>query len=121
MQIWGLYETVLGKLEVDMYSAGQPLVSIEVNALNVCMSTFKCMEKKKFNKKILSSSYPETLLENVFKAQPIFNKEGYEQTDEGFTQKLKKENGYDITYSVVRGNRTFRDTINNILIKVREQ
>lgn len=109
------------KLNVEMYAAGQPLVSIEINALNVCMSTFECMEKKDFNTKLLSRYYPETLLENIFRKKPIFNGKGFTKTVEGFTQKIQKENRYDITYSVVSGGRTFRDTINNILIKVREQ
>jgi len=38
------------KINVEIYGAGQPLMNLEINAMNVCMSTFKCMEKKDFNK-----------------------------------------------------------------------
>ncbi len=108
-------------LNIEMYAAGQPLVNIEVNGKNICMSTFECMSKKLFNKKILSEYYPETLLEDVFRSKPIFDKEGYEKSGDGFVQKIKKENQYDISYKVTSKTRVFRDTINKILIKVREE
>ncbi len=117
----GFIRTSSSKVEVEMYAAGQPLVSIEINGMNVCMSTFECMDKHDFNKKVLHASYPDMLLENVFKAKPIFNSENLEKTEDGFTQKIQKKGLYDITYTVVSGERKFRDTINKILIKVREQ
>ena len=85
------------------------------------MSTFKCMEKKDFNEKVLDASYPETLLENIFRAKPIFDKKNVVKTENGFSQKLTKENEYDISYRVKGNQRIFRDTLNKILIKVREQ
>ncbi len=109
------------KVEVEMYAAGQPLVSIEINGMNVCMSTLKCMEKHDFNTKMLNGSYPDTLLENIFKSKPIFNSKNLEKKSDGFTQKIQKKDKYDITYTVVSGERKFRDRINKILIKVREQ
>ncbi|MBU1668805.1 hypothetical protein KKC13_10330 [bacterium] len=108
-------------VKIDIYAAGQSMVQLDINAQNICMSLFKCMEKKDFNEQFLHAAYPETLLENIFRAKPIFNQEGLIKTVEGFTQNIKKEALYDITYSVVSGGRTFRDRINNILIKVREQ
>jgi hypothetical protein len=108
-------------VKVEIYATGQPLVRLEINAMNICTSFFECLEKKKFNKKMLNEAYPPTLLENIFRGEPIFNKKGLTQTTEGFTQIIQKEGLYDISYSVVRGGRTFRDTINNILIKVREK
>jgi len=117
----GFIKSSPSKVQVEMYAAGQPLVSIEINGMNICMSTFECMEKHDFNEKILHASYPDTLLENIFKAKPIFNAENLEKTTDGFTQKIQKKGLYDITYTVVSGERKFRDTINKILIKVREQ
>jgi hypothetical protein len=108
-------------VKVEIYGMGQPLVSLDINGMNVCMSTFKCMEKKDFNTKMLSSYYPDTLLENIFKAKPIFNKKGLKKEPNGFRQKIKKDNRYDITYSVISGKRVFRDKINKILIKVEER
>jgi len=103
--------------KVEIYSMGQPIVSLNINGMNVCMSTFKCMEKKDFNAKMLSSSYPDTLLENIFRAKPIFNKENLEQKDNGFIQKIKSDN-YDITYSVDTNKTKFKDKKNKILIKI---
>ena len=117
----GFIRDTSSKLKVEMYAAGQPLVSIEVNGMNICMSTFECMEKRDFNKKLLSQNYPDTLLENIFRANPIFDGENVEKKRDGFTQKIKKDELYDITYTVISGERKFRDTINKILIKVREQ
>lgn len=117
----GFINNSSSNVKVEIYGAGQPLVRLEINSMNICTSFFECLEKKKFNKKMLSEAYPATLLEDIFRAEPIFNKQGLEETQEGFTQNIKKEGLYDISYSVVRGGRTFRDTINDILIKVREQ
>ncbi|NEW61744.1 hypothetical protein GSY74_10640 [Sulfurovum sp. bin170] len=108
-------------VKVEIYSMGQPLVSLDINPVNVCMSTFECMDKKDFNAKMLSPNYPETLLENIFRGEPIFNKKGFEENANGFSQKLKKDDKYDITYSVISGKRVFRDKINKIVIKVKKQ
>ncbi len=108
-------------VKIEIYSMGQPLIKFDINAMNVCMSTFECMEKKEFNAKMLHASYPETLLENIFKAQPIFNQEGLTKSADGFSQKIQKDNQYNITYSIVGKKRTFRDTINKIVIKVKPQ
>jgi len=109
------------RVKIDIYVAGQSLVQLDINAQNICMSLFKCMEKKDFNAQFLNAAYPETLLENIFRAKPIFNQKNLIKTADGFTQKIQKKDLYDITYSVVSGERKFRDTINKILIKVREQ
>ena len=108
-------------VKVDIYAAGQPLMNFEINALNICMSTFKCMDKKTFNEQVLSATYPDELLENIFRGEAIFEKENLEKTTDGFVQKITKKDIYNISYIVKSNTRTFRDTINNILIKVREQ
>ena len=108
-------------VNVEIYGAGQPLMSLEINAMNVCMSTFKCMEKKDFNEKVLNGSYPETLLENIFRAKPIFKEKNLEKNKSGFSQKIVKDGIYNISYTVKGGERIFRDKTNKILIKVREQ
>ena len=106
-------------VKVEIYSMGQPLVSLNINPANVCMSTFECMEKKDFNAKMLSANYPDTLLENIFRAKAIFGAEGLKKSSNGFTQKIKKEGEYEITYSVKGNDRRFYDKINKIRIKVR--
>jgi len=107
-------------VKVEIYGMGQPILSLNINGMNVCMSTFECMEKKDFNAKMLSSSYPDTILENIFKSQPIFDKKNYEKTDNGFIQKIKTDK-YDITYSVTNKETKFKDKKNNILIKIKKK
>ncbi|CAA6810538.1 MAG: Unknown protein [uncultured Sulfurovum sp.] len=109
------------KVKVEVYATGQPLVDLEINSQNICLSLMKCMEKKEFNKEVLNEFYPETLLENVFRGKAIFEKKNLEKKEQGFVQKISKEGLYNISYSVLSGNRVFRDTINKIVIKVREQ
>jgi len=117
----GFISNSRNKVKVEIYGAGQPLMSLEINGMNVCMSTFKCMEKRDFNEKVLDASYPEMLLENIFRAKPIFSKKNLTKNANGFSQKIVKDGIYNISYTVKGGERIFRDKTNKILIKVREQ
>lgn len=117
----GFITDTSSNIKVEIYGAGQPLMSLDINGMNICMSTFQCMEKKEFNSQILNSSYPDTILENIFRAKPIFDKKSLVQTKAGFSQKLTKEGVYDISYRVNGKERVFRDRLNKILIKVREE
>ena len=115
-----IYSNSLG-VKIEIYAAGQPLLDLNINSQNICLSLLECMDKEQFNEEVLSAHYPATLLENIFKSEPIFDKINLEKIEGGFEQKITKEGLYDISYSVVSGNRVFRDKINKILIKVREQ
>jgi hypothetical protein len=115
-----IYSSSAG-VKVEVYAAGQPLVDLDINSQNICLSLLKCMDKEQFNEDVLVADYPVTLLENIFKSKPIFNEKNLEKIEGGFEQKITKEGIYDISYSVVSGKRIFRDKINKILIKVREQ
>ncbi len=115
-----IYSNIAG-VRVEVYAAGQPLLDLNINSQNICLSLLQCMDKAQFNEEVLVSDYPSTLLENIFRAEPIFEKKNLEKIEGGFKQKIKKEGVYDISYSVVSGKRIFRDKINKILIKVREQ
>ncbi|HHH19858.1 MAG TPA: hypothetical protein ENK86_05060 [Campylobacterales bacterium] len=108
-------------VKVEIYSMGQPLLNLDINALNICMSLFECMEKADFNARVLHPAYPPTLLENIFTSQPIFNGKNLIENRNGFTQTIEKEGEYNIDYSVVSEATVFRDTINKILIKVKPQ
>ncbi|CAA6823045.1 MAG: Putative lipoprotein [uncultured Sulfurovum sp.] len=115
-----IYSNALG-VKVEVYAAGQPLLDLNINAENICLSLLKCMDKQQFNEEVLVAEYPSTLLENIFKAKPIFSRKNFKEIEGGFEQQISKEDVYDISYSVVSGKRIFRDKINKILIKVREQ
>ena len=108
-------------VKVEIYAAGQALLDFNINSQNICLSLLECMDKEQFNEEVLVAAYPITLLENIFKSEPIFDKKNLEKIEGGFEQKITKEGIYDISYSVVSGKRVFRDKINKILIKVREQ
>ena len=109
-------------VKVEIYGAGQPLIKLEIGGLNICMSTFECMDKITFNETVLNGAYDKDLLENIFRAEPIFKGENIEKNRDGsFTQKLTKDNLYDISYRVNQKERVFRDKLNKILIKVRKQ
>ncbi|UFH59087.1 hypothetical protein [Sulfurovum mangrovi] len=109
------------ELKVEIYSSGRALTSLHISRGEVCMSRFECMSAAKFNARILSRHYPDTLLGNVFGGKPIFGKEGIELSRNGFTQKLFKSGKYDIEYTVLNREIVFRDTINDILIRVKQQ
>ena len=109
------------EVKVEIYGSGQALMTLEISKSSVCMSLFECMSKSSFNKQVLNSMYSENILENIFRGKLIMYGEGLEKNRNGFTQKIVKEDKYDIHYSVLNNEIIFRDTINAILIKVKKQ
>jgi hypothetical protein len=109
------------EVKVEIYGSGQALMSLEISETSVCMSQLECMGKSAFNKEVLSSRYPEDILENIFRAKPLFNGLGLERKGEGFTQKIIKKDKYNIEYNVLNNQIIFHDTINSILIRVKKQ
>ncbi len=108
-------------IKVEIYSSAQPLMSLEIAEKTVCMSALKCMSKEAFNQKVLSAYYPLETLEQIFQGKPIFNQAGLDKKSNGFTQNIASPNKYDIIYTVLNDEIIFRDTINQILIKVKKQ
>jgi len=109
------------EVKAEIYGSGQALMSLKITGSSVCMSLLECMSKKSFNKTVLSSLYPNEILDNIFRGKPIFKEKNLKRNRNGFTQKLVKENKYDIHYSVLNNEIVFRDTINAILIKIKKQ
>ena len=109
------------EIKVEIYGSGQALMTLEISEASVCMSLLECMSKSSFNKKVLSSRYPEDILENIFRGKPVMQGEGLEKNRNGFTQKIIKEDKYNIHYSVLNKQIVFRDTMNAILIKIKKQ
>ncbi len=103
--------------KVEIYSSGVAAFSLRIKKDHICMSRLECMSSQAFNQKVLNSSYPKESLQQIFSGKPIFDKAGYTQTRNGFTQKLFKAGEYAIEYSVLNNQVKFRDTINAILIK----
>jgi len=107
------------EMKVEIYGNGQAIMALEIGKENICMSLLECMDKKSFNKQVLNSHYPVDILSHIFRGKKIFLGENIVKTRNGFTQKLMKVGEYNINYSVLNKQIIFRDTINNILIKVK--
>ncbi|KYJ86064.1 hypothetical protein [Sulfurovum riftiae] len=109
------------ELKAEIYGSGQALMTLTVTKGSVCMSRLKCMSKITFNSQVLSSEYPPDTIEQIFRGKPVFGGANMVQKRNGFTQKLIKTDKYHIEYSVLNNQILFRDTINEILIKVIKQ
>ncbi len=101
-------------LELELYSAGQPIKHIKMHHL-ICVDE-GCMTKSSFNREYLDESYPDDLLLHVSQAKPIFENKNLKTTDSGFEQKLKNSD-YHITYRVNADEIYFKDRLNHILIR----
>jgi len=114
----GFVSTSANETKVEIYGNGQAVMRLRITPSEVCVSKMACMSKKDFNKKILGNQdYPPTLIENIFKGEPIFNMEGMEQSDHSFIQHIKKPN-MDITYIRTPKRIEFNDKITGTKIKV---
>jgi len=109
------------EVKVEIYGSGQALMNLVISEEKVCMSLLACMSKEKFNQKVLNTSYPEDILEEIFRGKPIFDGKRLEKNRNGFTQKIVNSNKYNIDYSVLNKQIIFRDTMNAILIKIKKQ
>jgi len=107
------------EIKVEIYGSGQAIMSLSIGTDTVCMSLLECMSHQNFNKNILSAWYPEGIVANIFRGNEVFLGQNLIKTRNGFTQKIMKEGKYNIDYSVLNNQILFRDTINDILIKVK--
>jgi hypothetical protein len=107
------------EIKIEIYGSGQALMSLNISDENICMSLFECMSPKSFNQHILTSLYPDEILDHIFRGKEIFAGENVTKMRNGFTQKIVKQGKYNIDYSVLNKQILFRDTINDILIKVK--
>ena len=121
----GFVSTFDDKLNIQIYSSGEAVLSIDIYKDKICTSTFKCMDKQSFNKKIFHQNYPADTLENIFLAKPIFGGTNITKTKDGFTQEIIFSNTYTIhnriSYTVSNDDIIFNDKTSNILIKVQNR
>jgi len=114
----GFVSIANSETKVEIYSNGQAVMRLRITPSEVCISKLSCMSKKEFNAKILGNpNYPENLIENIFKGEPIFGMEGMEQSDHSFKQHIKRD-GMDIYYIRTPKRIEFNDTITGTKIKV---
>jgi len=114
----GFIYTGKDRVKVEIYANAQPLLRLEILPQKICMSSWECVTKRRFNQEVLSGAYPEDILEKVFLSQPIMDGANIQKKRNGFTQHLIKSGKYDIEYTVLNNQTQFRDTINHILIKI---
>jgi hypothetical protein len=114
----GFVSIASSETKVEIYGNGQALMRLRITPNQVCVSKMSCMSKKEFNAKVLGNpNYPETLIENIFKGEPIFGMEGMEQSDHSFKQHIIKP-GMNISYLRTPKRIVFNDTITGTKIKV---
>jgi hypothetical protein len=109
------------RLEAEIYSSGSTVMRLGIDRKSICMNSYSCLPKARFNEKFLSSHYPGDTLENIFRGKPIFGGESLTGKRNSFTQKFKKSNLYNIVYKKFNNQIVFHDTINQIIIKVKRQ
>ena len=106
--------------KVEVYASGHAALSLTIHKNSICMDKLKCLAPKSFNQKFLNSHYPKGFLSNIFNQKPIFSSSNLKKRANGFQQTIK--NSYvDIEYSVLNNSLLFRDRVNGILIKIKEQ
>ncbi len=107
------------EVKAEIYGSGQALFTLRITPQSVCTSRFACLDRRSFNARMLSANYPDDTLERIFRAKPLFNGKNVVKKRNGFTQKLLMPGKYNIEYTVFNNERVFRDTINQILIKIK--
>lgn len=104
-------------VELEMFIAGNSAFKISINRL-ICTAD-GCMSKSKFNQEYLSATYPDEILQNIFLGKSIYNKMNLTRNDNGFEQKIHTQE-VTIDYQVDSTQIDFKDSKNNILIKIKE-
>lgn len=104
---------------LELFSAGQAVGKFEIENL-VCVEGEGCMRKSSFNAEYLCSEYPDTLMENVLRSQPIYEGEELVRNRHGFEQNISKD-GVEIRYKVTDRQIYFKDRRNSVLIKIKKE
>ena len=104
---------------LELFSAGQAVGSFEVENM-ICVDGEGCMRKSSFNAEYLNAHYPDTLLENVLRSQPIYDGQNILQNEHGFEQHIMEEY-VEIKYRVTKRQIYFKDRTNSVLIKIKKQ
>ena len=100
---------------LQLYSASRPLLDLRLGK-RVCLNG-QCISYEMFNKKILSPSYPPTLIKNILGFQPIFGGQNRTTITGGFEQRF---DNLGIIYKVYKKTLLFKDTKHHIFIKIKE-
>jgi hypothetical protein len=104
-------------IELELFIAGHVYKRIHINRL-ICVDD-GCMRKSGFNAEYLHKSYPSNFLQNIILGQKIYDGKNSFKTNDGFEQVIKNSD-VDIKYRVNSHEIYFKDSKNNILIKIKD-
>ncbi len=104
---------------LELFSAGQAVGKFEIGTL-VCVDGEGCMRKSSFNAEYLSADYPDTLMEDILRSNPIYKGKNLVKNRQGFEQNISKD-GVDIRYKVTDRQIYFKDRKNSVLIKIKKE
>lgn len=105
-------------LALQVFSAGTAILDLHVNDTQVCFD-FTCVNKKRFNEEFFGFSHYDSLIEEILTMQPIYDRNNMQKTANGFEQNIMNTH-FDITYKIKDHNLYFKDSKNNVLIKIRK-
>jgi hypothetical protein len=114
----GFLNQTASTIELQVFSAATPIFDLHVKKTQVCFE-FTCVSKKSFNQEFFGFVHYDNLLEDILTMQPIYDKKNMQKTSSGFEQDISKED-FHIYYKVEGRTLYFKDTKNNILIKMKE-
>ncbi len=104
-------------VELELFVAGNSAFKVSIDR-HICTED-GCMSKMQFNKEYLSATYPENILQNIFLGKSIYDGINIARNDNGFEQNIDTQQ-VKIHYSVDKNQIYFKDSKNNILIKIKE-
>jgi len=104
-------------VELELFVAGKSAFKVSINHL-ICTND-GCMSKAAFNAEYLHAKYPDSILQNILLAQPIYDKSNFHKREEGFEQNIETPD-VDIFYKVTPNETYFKDRKNKILFKIKE-
>jgi hypothetical protein len=104
-------------LELELFEAGNSAFKVSID--NYICTNDGCMSKSSFNEEYLSEDYPPDILQNIILGKPIYDANNLSRNDAGFEQNILTQE-VNIHYQVDANQIYFKDSKNNILIKIKE-
>lgn len=104
-------------VELELFVTGKSVFKASINTF-ICTQD-GCMTKGAFNEEYLNAAYPDSLLQNILLASPIYDGRNRVQREDAFEQNIVNSN-VDIIYRVSQSETYFKDRKNNILFKIKE-
>lgn len=113
----GFVENNQNSHTIKVLNLGVQILEIKIFKEKTCLD-LNCYKRDVFNQKYLSSEYENDFLEKLVLKKPIFNGENLIKEERGFSQTIKRNSKFDITYQVNENEIYFKDKVNKILIKI---